>query len=105
MLKISRTQFPLDVAETLTVRKSQGGTYRKILLDLAGSRGAKDHTLTRPMMYVAYSRSTSAQGLYIKCNHGFKQTLPPQADHPLVNEVLRHATVKMIAPFIHLREI
>lgn len=57
-ITINRTQFPLVPAEAITIHKSQGSTYTSVAVHLR--RG-----ITRALCYVAFSRATSANGLYI----------------------------------------
>ena len=55
----SFTQFPVRLAWAITIHKSQGQTYNAVAIDM--SRGAFAHGQT----YVALSRSTSLEGLYL----------------------------------------
>lgn len=52
------TQYPLKLAWSITVHKSQGLTFERAILDLAGSFAAGQ-------MYVALSRLTSLKGLIL----------------------------------------
>ncbi|XP_065214928.1 uncharacterized protein LOC135841724 [Planococcus citri] len=55
---MTRRQFPLTPAEAITVHKSQGSTYNQIVIDM--------DKLTRNGLYVACSRVTSLDGLFIQ---------------------------------------
>ena len=56
----SFTQFPIRLAWAMTIHKSQGQTYESVALDLTTS------TFAPGQMYVALSRCTSLEGLYLK---------------------------------------
>lgn len=56
----SFTQYPIRLAWALTIHKSQGQTYESVALDLTTS------TFAHGQMYVALSRCTSLEGLYLK---------------------------------------
>lgn len=53
-------QYPIRLAWALTVHKSQGQTYESVCLDLTRP------TFAHGQLYVALSRATSLQGLYLK---------------------------------------
>jgi len=69
--QVIRKQFPVVPAEALTIHKSQGQTYQSICLDFTLVRKA-----TRQLLYVALSRATSLNGVYIsvKLNRKFFQS-------------------------------
>ena len=56
----SFTQYPIRLAWAMTIHKSQGQTYESVALDLTTS------TFAPGQMYVALSRCTSMEGLYLK---------------------------------------
>lgn len=55
-------QYPLKLAWSATIHKCQGQTFNKVFIDL--DRGAFSHGQT----YVALSRATSMDGIYLKRN-------------------------------------
>ena len=55
---VEQKQFPLVPSEAMTIYKSQGGTYEKVVVNL--KKG-----MTRSELYVACSRATKAIGLYL----------------------------------------
>ncbi|EDS27530.1 conserved hypothetical protein [Culex quinquefasciatus] len=55
-----RDQFPMVPCEALTIHKSQGQTYESVCLDFR-----KPQRMTRQLVYVALSRVTTLEGLYI----------------------------------------
>ena len=56
----SFTQYPLTLAWAVTIHKSQGKTFEKVMIDMG--RGAFAHGQT----YVALSRCTSLEGIILK---------------------------------------
>ena len=56
----SFTQFPVRLAWSVTIHKSQGQTYESIAVDLTHD------TFAPGQLYVALSRCTSFEGLYLK---------------------------------------
>jgi len=56
----SYTQFPIRLAWAVTIHKSQGQTFDKICIDIG--RG----TFATGQLYVALSRCTSMQGIFLK---------------------------------------
>ncbi|GFQ87876.1 hypothetical protein TNCT_735741 [Trichonephila clavata] len=49
---VTRNQFPIILAEAMTIHKSQGATFQEAAVELK-------RNLTRPLQYVALSRVTS----------------------------------------------
>lgn len=56
----SFTQYPIRLAWALTIHKSQGQTYESVAVDLTTA------TFAPGQLYVALSRCTSLEGLYLK---------------------------------------
>lgn len=67
----SFTQYPIRLAWALTIHKSQGQTYESVALDLTTG------TFAAGQMYVALSRATGMEGLYLK--------MPVQRKHIIVD--------------------
>ncbi|XP_055685061.1 uncharacterized protein LOC129791128 [Lutzomyia longipalpis] len=89
---ISRTQFPVMPAEAITIHKSQGQTYQSICLDFT-----KLERITLCMMYVALSRVTSLNGLYI-----IGTFTPQRLSHSgqrIINEIHKLRTEKRLKDF------
>jgi len=53
-------QFPLKLAWAITIHKSQGKTFEKVIIDIGGG------TFDYGQMYVALSRCTSVDGIILK---------------------------------------
>jgi ATP-dependent DNA helicase PIF1 len=67
----SFTQYPIRLAWALTIHKSQGQTYENVALDLTTA------TFAAGQLYVALSRCTSLEGLYLK--------MPVKREHIIVD--------------------
>ncbi|KAH7964859.1 hypothetical protein HPB49_001930 [Dermacentor silvarum] len=79
-----RTQFPLVQASAITVHKSQGGTYASVVYEYARTHSQK-------LVYVALSRCTNLNGLYLtNCDrdHTFYHR-EANPDKPMVDEFRR----------------
>lgn len=101
-LSIERTQFPTVIAEALTIHKSQGATYRNVVLDLS-----KGNYPSRSLLYVACSRVTSANGLYIISNKHFRPPAPPappKETEDISLELKRLDSVKLVPKFFSLHD-
>ncbi|CEP09650.1 hypothetical protein, partial, partial [Parasitella parasitica] len=97
-LSVKRTQFPLLPAAALTIHKSQGSTYDKVLLDCRSQP-----RLRRDALYVACSRARHADNLYIIADE-----IPnPEPIHTLSDlhvELQRQKNVELVPVFAALRE-
>jgi len=102
----SFTQYPIRLAWALTIHKSQGQTYESVALDLTTA------TFAPGQLYVALSRCTSLEGLYLK--------MPVKRGHIIVEpkvsafmlrcetitaEVIREEAGEIIEASIHHDEI
>lgn len=74
-VRVFREQFPLVPAEAMTIHKSQGQTYESVCVSLSSGRA------TRQLWYVALSRVTKLENLYIIGK--FKQPNPPKDTDPV----------------------
>ncbi|CAF1291957.1 unnamed protein product [Rotaria sordida] len=68
--KVERKQFPVVPCEAMTIYKSQGGTYEKVVVNL--KKG-----MTRSELYVSCSRAIKAIGLYL-----IGDFVPPKPPEP-----------------------
>ena len=63
-IKVTRLQFPLQLASARTIHKAQSATHEKVIIDMSGCDNAPRHFWDH-MHYVAFSRSTTLNGLHI----------------------------------------
>ncbi|KAG5684730.1 hypothetical protein PVAND_013944 [Polypedilum vanderplanki] len=63
-VQVAREQFPLVMAEAITIHKSQGRSESKKVIDVRNPSKIKNH-MDRQKWYVALSRARSLNGLYI----------------------------------------
>jgi hypothetical protein len=94
-LQVLRKQFPLVPAEALTIHKSQGQTYPHVVVHLKGR-------LTRQLLYVACSRATCLEGLYLIGT--FKSPSPIALDDPLTIELKRQSEFTITPRFSFLHQ-
>lgn len=88
---VNRTQFPLVPSEAITIHKSQGSTYTSVAVHIR-------KTISRPLCYVAFSRATSANGLYIIGK--FIPPPPMERQNPrLFQEIQNLRTKKSMKPY------
>jgi exonuclease III len=62
--RVTRLQFPLQLAAARTIHKAQSSTYENIVVDMSTSGRPPAH-FWEHMHYVAFSRCTSMAGLHI----------------------------------------
>lgn len=91
----SFTQYPCRLAWALTIHKSQGQTYESVALDLTTA------TFAAGQMYVALSRCTSLEGLYLK--------MPAKREHIIVDAkvtafMMRRETIKVEAKEVQIEK-
>lgn len=100
-LQIVREQIPLVAANGMTIHKSQGSSLDSVVVSVEGMRPTARNY--RELIYVACSRATSKEGLFIKGN--FQAPLPPMEDDPVTEAMkeLRERPVSM--PFLFLQDI
>ncbi|GFR19720.1 ATP-dependent DNA helicase [Trichonephila clavata] len=90
-ISVTRNQFPIILAEAMTIHKSQGATFQEAAV------GFK-RNLTRPLQYVALSRVTSIQGLYILGEY----KAPPREDDLIFQEMKRLKAHSIIPKYAFL---
>jgi UvrD-like helicase C-terminal domain len=95
-VQVMRNQFPLVVAEAITIHKAQGSTYKEVVVTLP-------QRIDRNELYVACSRATNASGLYLIGT--FNAPKAPSADNAVVNIIqsmnLNRKISMLIEPLIN----
>jgi len=84
---IDRRQFPVVPAEGITIHKSQGATYGKVVVHTSSR-------MERASIYVACSRATTASGLFIIGN--FNPPKPPQENDKVKTQLENLRTAKLL---------
>ena len=96
-IQVIREQYPLVPAEAYTIHKSQGSTLENVTVVLVPR-------MTRQLIYVAFSRAKTLNGLYILGK--FNPPSPPRNDDPVVLEMKRlRESAQLIPKFQHLKTI
>ncbi|XP_031329649.1 ATP-dependent DNA helicase pfh1-like [Photinus pyralis] len=73
-VQVNRVQFPMVMAEAITIHKSQGRSERLVCVDV-------EKGMNRQKYYVAFSRATTLNGLFILGK--FKPPGPVEANDPI----------------------
>ena len=95
-VQVHREQFPLVVAEGITIHKSQGQSMSQVVVTLKAR-------LERSMQYVAFTRATHLQGLFLIGQ--FKPPQPILQTNPVVLEIERLRRNPLIPTFEILHEV
>ncbi|KAE8741450.1 hypothetical protein FOCC_FOCC013050 [Frankliniella occidentalis] len=93
-LKVNRMQFALTLAHAITIHKSQGQTMKQVVVHLS-------NRMTKQLLYVACSRATTIDGLYIIGN--FIPTKPLQENDHMSLEMTRWKTNSIIPVFSNIK--
>jgi len=89
---IARKQFPLTIAEAITIHKSQGSTYKEVAIH-------RPNSLNKRELYVAMSRVTSLSGLYFI--NGNLNKLETQSAINIPEEIIKTKKEKFIQFNLH----
>lgn len=96
-VQICREQYPLTIAEGITIHKSQGQSMSIVVVQL--KKG-----MSRSLLYVAVSRAISLEGLFLIGN--FYAPLQPKESDEVVKEMNRLRNYSMICPkYAFLRSV
>lgn len=103
---VNRVQLPLIESEAMTIHKSQGQTYSSVAVNIGDN-------LSQSLMYVALSRATNVQGLYLfgarsilkknhttKSLHALKQTRQSTATKLELDRLRKESMMTDLYPFI-----
>ena len=93
-LKVNRKQFPLTLAHAMTIHKSQGMSLKKVVVHIK-------NRMTRELLYVACSRATSLNGLFIIGN--FFEPKRIEKNSHLAKEMKRWKKSKLVPKFNFLQ--
>lgn len=95
--QICREQYPLIVAEGITIHKSQGQSMERVVVGLAKS-------MDRSLLYVALSRATSLNGLFMIGD--FKPPHTPPHNYPPLAEMARMKLYATLSPkFVWMQHV
>ncbi|MDE7179657.1 MAG: AAA family ATPase [Muribaculaceae bacterium] len=75
------TQYPVKLAYALTIHKSQGQTFEKVILDL------KSHIFAPGQLYVALSRAKSLDNLYLTKEITYSDLISDNSIFKFLNEL------------------
>lgn len=96
-VSVVREQYPLSPAEAITINKSQGQSVESAVVHL-------DKGMDRSLLYVAFSRVTNINGLYLIGK--FVPPKPPSFKHGPTIEMKRMRQDALLIPkFQHLRQV
>ncbi len=82
------TQYPLKLAWAVTIHKSQGQTFERVMIDVGYG------TFAHGQMYVALSRCTSLQGIILKKPIARNQIIMDNRIHEFMGKYFAEETLK-----------
>ncbi|KAG8171564.1 hypothetical protein JTE90_026094 [Oedothorax gibbosus] len=96
-LSVTRRQFPVIVAEAMTIHKSQGCTFDSVAIGMRKG-------MSQSLQYVACSRVTKANGLYIL--NEYKKPATLNTNNPIVVELQRLESIakEPMFSFLHSQD-